>query len=107
MSKVFKLGSLFCGAGGLDCGILEATDYHRRLQVVPEWATDNDRDACKTYKYNLAPESQVICTDVKNLKIDELSEVSAFAYGFPCNSFRIANGRTCTIIKDYYNCYTK
>ena len=42
-----------------------------------------------TYTQNICPSApeSVICGDVRNLDINALSEIDAFAYGFPCNSF--------------------
>lgn len=86
---VFKLGELFCGPGGLACGAFSASSDDGQLLVRHAWATDYDKDSCSTYIKNLSadkPES-VLCQDVRTLDIDSLSDIDAFAYGFPCNSF--------------------
>jgi DNA (cytosine-5)-methyltransferase 1 len=59
--------------------------------VVHEWANDYDLDTCKTYAYNISPDNEdsVVHADVRKLKINGLSQIDAFAYGFPCNDFSI------------------
>lgn len=86
---VFKLGELYCGPGGLACGALRSTSDDGKYCVSHAWANDYDADTCETYRKNICPDNpeSVICDDVRNLKIDELGDIDAFAYGFPCNSF--------------------
>jgi DNA (cytosine-5)-methyltransferase 1 len=92
--KKYKLGELFCGAGGLGYGILNANS---KLGSAVEhvWANDFNKDACETYRNNICPNKKesVICSDVKDLNIDSLKDINAFAYGFPCNSFSAAGKR--------------
>ncbi|MBD5370267.1 MAG: DNA cytosine methyltransferase [Bacteroides sp.] len=85
----FRLGELFCGPGGLAYGALTSRSANSQYGVVHVWSSDYDRDSCETYANNLCPESPetVICEDVRNLDIDALKDIDAFAYGFPCNSF--------------------
>lgn len=85
----FKLGELFCGPGGLACGAINSASKDGRFVVKHEWASDYDKDSCATYTKNICPNNpnSVICKDVRDLDIDNLSEIDAFAYGFPCNSF--------------------
>ena len=88
-SRVFKLGELFCGPGGLACGALRSHSDDGMLSLVHAWANDCDHDSCLTYRHNICPEKpeSVIEGDVRNLDIGSLGTVDAFAYGFPCNSF--------------------
>jgi len=87
--KKFRLGELYCGPGGLACGALRAKSSDGKYHVVHSWANDYDLDTCETYRKNLCPDNpdSVICDDVRNLNIDNLEDIDAFAYGFPCNSF--------------------
>ena len=87
--KKFRLGELFCGPGGLACGALRSTSNDGSLGVEHAWANDYDLDTCITYRSNICPETpeSVYHGDVRDLKIKELGEIDAFAYGFPCNSF--------------------
>lgn len=86
---IFKLGELFCGAGGLSYGALSARSCDGKFSIEHGWASDFDKDACHTYIRNICPNNpdSVICEDVRNLELDKLSHIDAFAYGFPCNSF--------------------
>lgn len=88
-SHTFRLGELFCGAGGLSYGILGSRSDDNRLDVQHEWATDIDSDSCNTYINNICPNNpeSVICDDVKDLDFNSMNSIDAFAYGFPCNSF--------------------
>jgi len=87
----FKLGELFCGPGGLALGALqpEVTKHDRLYKIVHAWANDIDHDSCLTYLKNLSKENpnSVICEDVRNLDLNDLTSIDAFAYGFPCNDF--------------------
>lgn len=91
--RVFKLGELFCGPGGLALGALRSSTRLKRevSEIEHAWAVDYDQDTCETYRKNLCannPES-VICTDVRKLDLKPLRPIDAFAYGFPCNDFSI------------------
>ncbi len=88
-AKKFKMGELYCGPGGLAYGALHAVSGDGRFSVEHAWANDYDADSCETYRLNLShdrPDS-VLCKDVRELDIKSLGNISAFAYGFPCNSF--------------------
>ena len=89
----FKLGELFCGAGGIGYGAKTAKIDNDDFTITHEWATDYNSDACCTYKNNIAiyPASynSVICEDVRSLDFNQLSDVDALAFGFPCNDFSL------------------
>ena len=88
-AKKFKMGELYCGPGGRAYGALHAVSGDGRFSVEHAWANDYDADSCETYRLNLShdrPDS-VLCKDVRELDIKSLGNISAFAYGFPCNSF--------------------
>jgi DNA (cytosine-5)-methyltransferase 1 len=61
----------------------------RSLNLVHSWANDYDSSTCKTYLRNIpgATETSVLSGDVRDLKIESLSEIDGFAFGFPCNDF--------------------
>ena len=84
----FRLGELFCGAGGLALGakIANVTNQAERVTISHTWANDYDEDACETYRNNIGREN-VICTDVAKLDMLKLPAVDALAFGFPCNDF--------------------
>ncbi len=87
--KVFRLGELYCGPGGLACGALRSQSDDGYFSITHAWANDYDLDSCETYRKNICPNnpSSVYCSDVRNLDIKALGDIDAFAYGFPCNSF--------------------
>lgn len=88
----FRLGELFSGPGGMALGAIKArVSNGRDYSIEHTWANDYDSSSCKTYTKNICPEKpeSVICGDVRELDIDNLPEIDAFAYGFPCNDFSI------------------
>ncbi len=90
-TKVFRLGELFCGPGGLALGATRASIDDKKYRIVHAWANDYDQSTCDTYTRNICPDSpeSVICGDVRNLDIDSLGEIDALAFGFPCNDFSV------------------
>jgi DNA (cytosine-5)-methyltransferase 1 len=91
--KIFKLGELFCGPGGLAKGSFESkiSKNGTVYKFSHAWASDYNLDSCNTYRKNIANGSpcSVICENVHSLKIGELPPIDAFAYGFPCNDFSL------------------
>ena len=89
--KEFRLGELFCGPGGLALGEITARINNPEYKIVHKWANDYDASTCETYRRNICPEDEesVICGDVRQLDIDTLGEIDAFAFGFPCNDFSV------------------
>lgn len=91
--KNFRLGEFFSGPGGLALGAMSASLELQNIiyKFKHAWANDYDADSCETYTKNICPDdpASVICDDVRRLDITKLSEIDAFAYGFPCNDFSI------------------
>jgi DNA (cytosine-5)-methyltransferase 1 len=87
----FRIGELFCGAGGLALGAkrAKASKHGEKYSIKHVWAVDNDEWACKTFRLNICPEhpKRVICGDVDDLDFSKLAPIDAFAFGFPCNDF--------------------
>lgn len=86
---VYKLGEFFCGPGGLAFGAFQANSDDGKHSIRHEWANDYDQDTCNTYIYNICPKKpeSVFHGDVRELDINRLSPIDAFAFGFPCNDF--------------------
>lgn len=85
------MGELFSGPGGIALGLdqaAEASAEYGKVDVVHEWANDYDRDTCRTYQKNIAVKD-MRCMDVRSLQLSSLSEINAFAFGFPCNDYSI------------------
>src|SRR5262245_7323859 len=77
-----RIASLFCGAGGLDLGLVKAG--HRII-----WANDNDRDAVACYPHNLGP--HVVLGDIEALPSKVIPACDVVVGGFPCQGFSLAN----------------
>lgn len=88
---IFKLGELFCGPGGLGYAATHATIENPDFRIEHAWANDYDLSTCQTYTRNICPNDpdSVICGDVRELDIDSLGAINAFAFGFPCNDFSV------------------
>ena len=95
LPKIFRLGELFCGPGGLAWGATNAKiGEDSAIKIVHEWANDIDKSTCATYFRNICKNDEtlkdsVICQDVHTLNIDSLSQIDALAFGFPCNDFSV------------------
>lgn len=89
----FRLGELFSGPGGIAIGARDASFMHNGelYSIVHEWANDFDFDTCETYRRNISPQNpdSVICKDVRELDIANLTPIDGLAFGFPCNDFSI------------------
>jgi DNA (cytosine-5)-methyltransferase 1 len=94
---IFKLGELFSGPGGLAYGAKLARVSNRDIEysVEPIWANDIDPDACKTYIRNIHPSNPnvVLCKPVEQILVDNLPDIDALAFGFPCNDFSVVGER--------------
>ncbi|MCK5582059.1 MAG: DNA (cytosine-5-)-methyltransferase [Candidatus Omnitrophica bacterium] len=95
-TKVFKLGELFCGPGGIALGAKLAKIKKSGVSYSIEhaWATDYDKDTCETFRNNISLKSKktVVCRDIRKLKLNDLKKISkidALAFGFPCNDFSL------------------
>jgi len=92
-NKIFKLGELFSGPGGIGLGASKARLVVNGItySIQHTWSNDYELDSCNTYIRNICPENpnSVICEDVRKLNIAALEPIDCFAYGFPCNDFSI------------------
>lgn len=53
------------------------------------WANDIDADAVATYRNNIS--DHIVCSDIKNVSIDDIPNCDVVIGGFPCQGFSIAN----------------
>ena len=88
LNGTIKLGELFCGPGGIGLGASLA--HVNGLKIDHIWATDYDKDTCKTYKNNIHPK-EVICEDIRTLNFENIlkkhGRIDCLTFGFPCNDF--------------------
>jgi len=92
MVKKLKYGEMFSGPGGLSLGAKFASDKSKYFEIIHSWATDYDKEACKTYGENICGdpyEKSVICDDIRAMNIASLDYVNIFSFGFPCNDFSL------------------
>ena len=90
--KKLKYSELFCGPGGMALGAKLASDSHPKIKIEHLWATDYDKDACRTYAHNICKKSNdksVICADVRELDFKKLEHPDILSFGFPCNDFSL------------------
>ena len=93
-TRIFRLGELFCGPGGIAYGAKAAKVDGANIRIVHQWATDFDKNTCETYIRNICPNTQdsVICQDIRMLdftRLKELGDIDGLAFGFPCNDFSV------------------
>ena len=87
-----RLGELFCGPGGIGLGASMASVPGVSFSHV--WATDIDRDSCRTYEHNI-PEAKVVRGDIREIREDNFAQlkkggkIDALSFGFPCNDFSV------------------
>ena len=82
MSTGLKAASLFCGAGGMDFGFVQAGH-----EIV--FANDIDKNACATYKENL--HLIPLCRDIK--KVDHFPQADIVIGCNPCQGFSFIGTR--------------
>ena len=91
---IYKLGELFCGAGGLALAakMAQVVDQSGTIyRCEHEWANDLDEWACETFSKNIVPDhpEDVICGSVQNLPIEKLNQIDGLMFGFPCNDYSL------------------
>ena len=90
----FRIGELFCGAGGLALGASKAR--YRGLRLKHVWANDSDYDACETFKKNFdGADKYVINEDVGAFseRFKYLPQIDGLIFGSPCNDFSLMGKR--------------
>ena len=93
-AKSLKLGELFCGAGGMALGA--SMSSYGGWSYEHAWATDIDRDSCKTIE-QVVDGAKIVRRDVNDVDFDELQAaygpIDGLVFGFPCNDFSVVGER--------------
>jgi DNA (cytosine-5)-methyltransferase 1 len=91
--KKLKVGSLFCGCGGSDLGILGGFQFidkqYKRLPTQIVYALDINQKAINTYNYNF--DHKAIVGSIKDCNKKNIPEIDILIGGFPCQSFSTVN----------------
>ncbi len=82
--KKIEAVSLFCGAGGMDCGFKQAG-----FDII--WANDYDEDSIATHRKNF--DADVVLGDIREIKSSEIPYAPVIIGGFPCQGFSAAGPR--------------
>lgn len=117
MKRPIFFGEFFSGPGGMSQGAVDALkglpELADRIEMVPTWAVDFEKDSCRTYHRNIhggegvlasmedewpvpgihvaqGPRPLVLHADVRKVRTEKLNAVDAFLFGFPCNDFSTA-----------------
>ena len=80
--KIYKVGALFSGVGGIELGF----SLTKKFKI--SWANELDKYCAKTYKENF--NHLFFEDDIVNLKGKNLEEVDVLVGGFPCQAFSVA-----------------
>ena len=80
--KMYKVGSLFAGVGGICQGFKNAG-------YSISWANELDTKACETYRLN-HNKTNLVVGDINNVGISSLKKIDILTAGFPCQPFSLA-----------------
>ena len=81
-NKIYKVGGLFSGVGGIELGF----SIRNKFEIV--WASDFDKYSAKTYKIN--HNHKFIEKDINDIVYEDIDEVDVLVGGFPCQAFSVA-----------------
>ena len=79
MGKIYTVGSMFAGVGGIDLAFEQAG-----FMVI--WANELDKYACRTYRLNF-DERILVEGDIQKISTDDIPGFDVRIAGFPCQAF--------------------
>ncbi len=79
MKKIYTVGSMFAGIGGICLGFKQAG-----FKII--WANEIDKYACKTYRLNFGS-NYLIQGDIQKIDISGIPKFDILTAGFPCQTF--------------------
>lgn len=79
MGKIYTVGSMFAGVGGIDLAFEQAG-----FMVI--WANELDKYACRTYRLNF-DERILVEGDIQKISTDDIPGFDVLIAGFPCQAF--------------------
>jgi len=107
--KRFKLGELFCGAGGLAAatrGLRAEGRDGKSYAIEHTWGVDLNPVAIETFNANRLGEGIVAdAWQFVRERLDAAHRVDALAFGFPCNSFSMVGEHQGTENAKFGNLY--
>ena len=63
---------------------------HEGTRFRHAWATDNNRDACETFRLNIdISKDNVVCKNIEDVDFRQLAPIDGLIFGFPCNDFSV------------------
>lgn len=84
MITMLTVGSLFCGAGGLDLGFANSG-----FKTI--WANDINKYACATFEAWSGID--VVCENIKKILSKDIPDIDVLIGGYPCQGFSVAGAR--------------
>lgn len=91
---MYDVVSLFCGCGGVDLGTIGGFNFNKKAYAKHPcklvYACDIDPKAIDSHRLNFQT-GRTECTDICEVKADDIPSCDIITGGFPCQSFSTVN----------------